>query len=82
MHSIENKIQLDREQPNNKMRLELSRKIISLNVYADQLRNEIENQSQFDVWLTGEGLTVDKSNQPKSYRGFDRGIRLILLLAT
>ncbi|MFJ1267077.1 protein kinase [Legionella lytica] len=57
---LENKMQLDLKQPKNKMRLELSKKIISLEVYANQLRDEIASQSQFDMWLTGTGLTADK----------------------
>ena len=57
---IENKMQLDLEQPNNRMRLELSRKIINLEVYANQLKGEIANQSQFGTLLTATGLTADK----------------------
>lgn len=73
-NQIENKMQLDLEQPNNKMRLELSKKIISLEVYANQLRGEIENQSQFGTLLTATGLIADKS---KKYEDALRAIELL-----
>lgn len=71
---IENKMQLDIEEPNNRLRLELSKKIISLEVYANQLRSEIESQSQFGALLTATGLTADKS---KKYEDTIQAIELL-----
>ncbi|HAT1977012.1 TPA: protein kinase [Legionella pneumophila subsp. pneumophila] len=62
-NQIENKMKLDLEQPENKARLELSKKIISLEVYANQLRNEIQNQNKLDKFLSSAGLTADKTKK-------------------
>lgn len=73
-NQIENKMQLDIEQPDNRLCLELSKKIISLEVYANQLRGEIKSQSQFATLLTATGLTADKSKK------YEEAIQAIELL--
>jgi serine/threonine protein kinase len=45
--SIEKKMKLDIEQPNNETRLAFSKKLIDLEVYANQLQKEINNMSVF-----------------------------------
>ncbi|HHS2949875.1 TPA: hypothetical protein ACTEL6_003131, partial [Legionella pneumophila] len=39
------------------------KKIISLEVYANQLRNEIQNQNKLDKFLSSAGLTADKTKK-------------------
>ena len=59
-NQIENKMKLDLEQPDNKTRLELSKKIISLEVYANKLRGEIQNKNTVDRFFSSTGVNADK----------------------
>ncbi|AHE65924.1 hypothetical protein [Legionella oakridgensis] len=67
-------MKLDLEQPDNKTRLELSKKIISLEIYANQLRKEINEQSRLNSFLASAGITADKTKK------YDEAIKTIGLL--
>lgn len=71
---IQNKMNLDIEQPENQTRLQLSKKIISLEVYANQLQKEINSQGAFDSLRSSLGLTADKTKK------YDAAIDTIKLL--
>ncbi|EHL32164.1 protein kinase domain-containing protein [Legionella drancourtii] len=62
-NQLENKMKLDVEQPDNKTRLELSKKIISLEIYANQLRTEINQESRIYKFLASSGITADKTKK-------------------
>ncbi|PWY56762.1 hypothetical protein DGG96_04965 [Legionella qingyii] len=71
---IEQKMKLDIEQPENKTRLELSKKIINLEVYANDLQTEINKESSFSSKLSATGLIADK------HKKYEETLKTIALL--
>ncbi|KGP64099.1 hypothetical protein EP47_08110 [Legionella norrlandica] len=62
-NQIENKMTLDIEQPDNKTRLELSKKIISLELYANQLKKESSKENKINKFLASSGITANKTQK-------------------